>query len=69
MNPGGLAQAMRKLKAELEARWGKLDLHDIARRVARSYPWAIGMLGARKLFFGIFFLIVVTIMLYFLSLR
>jgi len=68
MNPGGLAQAVRKLKEGLEA-WRRLALHEIARRVAKSHPWAIAILGARKFFFAILFLIVIAIMIYFLSLR
>ena len=68
MNPGGLAQAIRKLRSGLEV-WRNLNFHEIARRIARSHPYAVFMFGARKLFFGTLFLVVVAIMLYFLSLR
>jgi hypothetical protein len=68
MNPGGLARAIRKLKSELES-GQRLDFHEIPGRILRSHPYASFMLGARKLFFGILFLIVVAIMLYLLSLR
>ena len=68
MNPGGLAQAIRKLRSGLEV-WRNLNFQEIARRIARSHPYAAFMFGARKLFFGVLFLIVVATMLYFLSLR
>jgi hypothetical protein len=68
MNPGGLAQAIRKLRSGLEV-WRNLNLHEIARRIGGSHPYAAFMFGARKLFFGVLFLVVVAMMLYFLSLR
>jgi len=68
MNPGGLAQAIRKLRSGLGV-WRNPNLQEIARRVARSHPCAVFILAARKMFFGTLFLIVVAIMLYFLSLR
>ena len=68
MNPGGLAQAIRKLRSGLEV-WRNRSFQGIARRIVRTHPYAAFMFGARKLFFGILFLIVVAMMLYFLSLR
>lgn len=47
----------------------RFDFPEFIRRVARSHPYVIFMLAARKLFFAIMFLVVVSIMLYFLSLR
>ena len=64
MSGGGLAQGIRKLIAGVETRWGRLDINEIAKRFAKRHPWAIVMFGARKLFFGILFLIVVAILLF-----
>jgi hypothetical protein len=68
MNPDGLTEASRKVKAGVKSR-RRLDFPEFLRRVARSHPCAVFILGARKLFFGILFLVVVAVMLYFLSLQ
>lgn len=68
MNTDGRADAVRKMKAGVRS-WRRFDFPQLFRRIARSHPCAVFMFGARKLFFGTLFLVVVAIMLYFLSLR
>jgi hypothetical protein len=68
MSTGGLTEEIRKMKVDVKSR-RKLDFPEFFRRAARSHPYVIFMLAARKLFFGILFLVVVSIMIYFLSLR
>lgn len=68
MNSSGLTETIRKEKEGVKAR-RRFDFPEFIRRVARSHPYVIFMFAARKLFFAILFLVVVSIMLYFLSLR